>query len=130
MNCAMVIEILNNTILHGLPMTSTSEYTLQHNSSHYVENITSKYIISKYKLDIIQTVAFGIMSYSFILKALKNQHITDDILHQFLQKNKGDQNKNTDYLKRFKESLKDKGNKEHLIMFLYGMGSTGKSEVI
>ena len=27
-NCAMIIEILNDTILHGLPMTSKSEHTL------------------------------------------------------------------------------------------------------
>ena len=84
MNCAMIIEILNDTILHGLPMTSTSEHTLQYNSDHNVENITFKYIISKYKLDFKQSVAFEIMSCSFILKSLKNQHITEDILQQFL----------------------------------------------
>ena len=33
-------------------------------------------------------------------------------------------------MKRFKKSLKDKGGEEHLIMFLSGMGGTGKSEVI
>ena len=83
-----------------------------------------------YKLDFKQAVDFEIMSFSFILKSLKNQHITEDILQQFLQKNKGNQNKKDDCLRRFKKSLKDKGGEEHLIMFLSGMGGTGKSEVI
>ena len=93
MNCAMVIEILNDTILNGLPMVYASENTFQHNSDYNVENITFKYIISKYNLDFKQSVAFEIMSSSFILKSLKNQHITEDILQQFLQKNKDDKNK-------------------------------------
>ena len=86
--------------------------------------------ISKYKLDFKQSVAFEIMACSFILKSLKNQHITEDILQQFLQKNKDDQNKNADFLRGFKKHLKDRGGEEHLIMFLSGMGGTGKSEVI
>ena len=78
-NCAMIIEIINNTILHGLPMTSTNEQSLQHNSDHDVNNITFKYIISKYKLDFKQSVAFEIMSCSFILKSLKQQNITENV---------------------------------------------------
>ena len=42
MNCATIIKILNDTILHGLPMTSTSDHTLQYNSQHNVKTITSK----------------------------------------------------------------------------------------
>ena len=67
-NCAMIIEILNDTILHGLPLASTSKHTLQYNTDLNVENITFKHIISKYRLDFKQAVAFEIMSCSFILK--------------------------------------------------------------
>ena len=100
-NCAMIIEILNDTILHGLPMTSKSEHTLQYNTDINVKNITFKYIISKYKLDFKQAVAFEIMSCSFILKSLKKQNITEDILQQFIMKHKDNENKNTDCLKGF-----------------------------
>ena len=111
-------------------MASIREHILQHAPSHNIENLLFKSIISKYKLDSKQSVAFEIMSCSFILKSLKNQHITEDVLEQFLHKNKNNQNKSTDCLKGFKKSLKDKGGEEHLIMFLSGMGGTGKSEVI
>ena len=74
-NCAMIIEILNDTILHGLPMTSKSEHTLQYITDTNVKNITFKYIISKYKLDFKQAVAFEIMRCSFILKSLKKNKI-------------------------------------------------------
>ena len=42
----MVIEILNDTTLNGLPMVYASENTFQHNSNYNVENITFRYIIS------------------------------------------------------------------------------------
>ena len=108
MNCAMIIEILNDTILHGLPLASTSKHTLQYNTDLNVENMTFTHIISKYRLDFKQVVAFEIMSCSFILKSLKNQHITEDVLKQFLHKNKDNQNKSTDGLKRFKKVSKIK----------------------
>ena len=129
-HCAMVIEILNDIILHGLPMSSTNKHIIHHNSNHNIENISFKYIISKYKLDFKQSVAFEIMSCSFILKSLKKQNITEDILQQFLQTSKDCRNKYTDCLKGFKKNLNDRGGEEQLIMFLSGMGGTGKSEVI
>ena len=85
----MVIEILNDVILQGLPMTSvTSEHALQTQHNHNVENLSFKCIISKYKLDFKQSVAFEIMSCSFILKSLKVHNISDDTLHQFLKRMK------------------------------------------
>ena len=39
MNCTMIIELLNDTTLHVLPMISTSEHTLQYNSDHNVEKL-------------------------------------------------------------------------------------------
>ena len=99
----MVIQILNDIILQGLPMTSAiCEHNLQNKAGRNVENLSFKYIISKYWFDFKQSVAFEIMSCSFILKSLKKQNITEDFLQQFLQKNKDNQNKYTDCLKWFK----------------------------
>ena len=52
--------------------------------------------------------------------------MTDDVLQQFLQKNRDKQSKYTDCLKGFKKSLKDKGGYEHLVVFLSGMSGTEK----
>ena len=54
-----------------------------------------------YKLNFKQSVDFEIMSYSFILKSLKVQNITEDILHQFFKENKDQQNKYIDCMKEF-----------------------------
>ncbi len=83
----IVIEILNDIILQGLPRTSVnSEHALQTEHSHNVEKLSFKCIISKYRLDFKQSVAFEIMSCSFILKSLKVHNISDDTLHEFLRK--------------------------------------------
>ena len=50
-------------------------------------------IVSKYKVDFKQSIAFEIMSFSFILKSLKGLNIIEDVLQQFFQENKGQQNK-------------------------------------
>ena len=55
----MIIEILNDVILQGLPMTSViSEHTLQTEQGHNVETLYFKHIISKFRLDFKQAVAF------------------------------------------------------------------------
>ena len=83
----LLIEILNDIILQGLSMTSAiCEQDLQNKPGHNVENITFKYIISNYKLDFRQSVAFENMSCPFIFKPLKVQNITKDILQQFSKK--------------------------------------------
>ena len=73
-SCAMVIEILNDILLLGLPMSSTNKHIIHHDSNHNIENISFKYIILKYKLDFKKSVAFEIMSCSFILKSLKKKY--------------------------------------------------------
>ena len=131
MSCVMVIEILNDVLVLGLSMPSTiCEHDLENKLGHNVENLSFKHIISKYKLDFKQSVAFEIMSCSFMLKSLKVHHITEDSLQQFFQENEDQRNKYTDCLKGFQKSMKDRGGEDHLIMFLSGMGGTGKSEVI
>ena len=67
-------------------MTSvTSEHALQTEHNHNVEKLSFKCIISKYRLDFKQSVAFEIMSCSFILKSLKVHNISDDTLYQFFE---------------------------------------------
>ena len=130
-NWHMVIEILNDVILQGLPMTSvTCEYDLQTETGPNVETLSFQYITSKYKLDFKQSVAFEIMSCSFILKSLKVHNIADKSLHQFLVQYENIQDKYTNCLKGLKRRMKDKGGEDQLVMFLSGMGGTGKSEVI
>lgn len=126
------IEILNDIILKGLPMTSiVSEHDLQtEHGGHNVESLSFKHIISKYKLDFKQSVAFEIIACSFILKSLTVHNITENVLHEFFNENETKQNKYTDCLKGFKQSMKDRGGEDQLIMFLSGIGGTGKSEVI
>jgi len=73
----MIIEILGDLILQGLPMTSvTSEYALQTEQGHNAEKLSFKHIISKFRLDFKQAVAFEIMSCSFILKSLTVHNIS------------------------------------------------------
>ena len=50
----------------------SSEHTLQtEHGGHNVETLSFNHVISKYKLDFKQSVAFEIISYSFILKSLR-----------------------------------------------------------
>ena len=128
----MVIDILNDIILKGLPMTSiASEHDLQtKHGGQNVEKLSFKHIISKYKLDFKQSVAFEIMACSFILKSLTVHNISENVLSDFFKENETKRNKYTDCLKGFKQSMRDKGGEDQLIMFLSGMGGTGKSEVI
>ena len=56
--CDMIIDILNDVVLKGLPMTSTNPHHLQHESEDNVKQLSFKYIIQKYILDFKQSVAF------------------------------------------------------------------------
>jgi len=67
--CDMIIDILNDVVLKGLPMISTNPHDLQHDSEDNDKQLSFKSIIEKYKLDFKQSVAFEIMACSFILKS-------------------------------------------------------------
>ena len=98
----MVIEILDDVILQRLPMASvTSEHALQTEQGHNVEKLSFKHIISKFRLDFKQAVAFEIMSCSFILKSLTVHNISEDMLHKFFKENENKQNKYIGCLKGF-----------------------------
>ena len=84
----MIIEILSDLILQGLPMTSvTSEYALQTEQGHNAEKLSFKHIISKFRLDFKQAVAFEILSCSFILKSLIVHDISEDMLPKLFKEN-------------------------------------------
>ena len=65
----MVIDILNNTILTGSPMSSSTIYDMISDPFYQINNQSFKSIIAKYTLDFKQSVAFEIMAGSFILKS-------------------------------------------------------------
>ena len=87
-------------------------------------------ICKKYILDFKQAAAFEIMACSFILSSLNIEKISEEDIHHFFEENEEDSLKYTKFLKGFKTTMKDKGGVEELVMFLSGMGGTGKSEVI
>ena len=130
LGCDMIIDILNNVVLNGLPMTSTNPHDLQNDSEDNVKQLSFKSIIEKYTIDVKQSVAFKIMACSFVLKSLTTQNITENTLQSFFHENESKRNRYTDCLKGFKKRMKDKGGEDNLVMFLSGMGGTGKSEVI
>ena len=130
MSCDMVIDILNDVVLEGLPL-SCSHYDPQyHDVLASSSQLSFKAIIKKFTLDFKQSVAFEIMASSFILKSLKIERITEDVVRTFFHNNETRKNKYTICLSGLKEKMKDMGGEENLVMFLSGMGGTGKSEVI
>ena len=85
-------------------------------------------IIKANTLDIKQAAAFEILACSFILSSLGDYKVTTNELskmfsfHQLADK--------TDKLKHLNEMLVQKGGTKELVMFLSGMGGSGKSTVI
>ena len=70
------------------------------------------------------------MASSFILKSLYTENISNDVLQALFQANNEQLNKYTCSLSGLKQNMIEKWAKNNLIMFLSGMGGTGKSEVI
>ena len=95
-----------------------------------VKNLSFQSVIAEYTLDFKQSVAFEIMASSFLLKSMKVEKITEEEISVFFEQNDDIRLKYTNCLSGIKTFLKEKGGMEELIMFLSGMGGTGKSEVI
>ena len=87
-------------------------------------------IIHKHTLDIKQAAAFEILACSFILGSLDDYNVTDDELRKLFSFNDFVRNDKTAKLRGLKEMLVTKGGKKELVMFLSGMGGSGKSTVI
>ena len=126
----MVIDILNDVVLEGLPLDTTDYDPLYNDVLASSSRLSFKAIIEKFTLDFKQSVAFEIMASSFILKSLQIEKITEYDVRTFFHNNETQIRKYTICLSGLKEKMKDMGGEEDLVMFLSGMGGTGKSEVI
>ena len=101
--CDIIIDILNDVVLKGVPMTSINQHDLQSDQDHNVKQISFKSIRLKHNLNFKELVAFEIMACSFILKSLTTQNITENALQLFFHENENKQNKYKDCLRGFKK---------------------------
>ena len=130
MSCPMIIDILNDVVLEGFAPNKSITNDMHTNSLENLNDLSFAAIIQKYTLDFKQAVAFEIMASSFILKSLDTENISNDVLRDLFQANNDHLHKYTCSLSGLKKNMTKKGAKNNLIMFLSGMGGTGKSEVI
>ena len=130
MTCPMIIDILNDTILNSETSNCNHPDNISVQSNSNLKNLSFQSIIEKYTLDFKQSVAFEIIASSFILKSLSIEGISIEDIHNFFEENEENKIKYTNCLSGLKTTMKDKGGEDELVMFLSGMGGTGKSEVI
>ena len=126
----MIIQILNDNVINDMPLLEQSSKCLQMNSTNEENIISFKNIISKFTLDFKQSVAFEVMASSFILKSLQMYNVTQECIEIYFKNNEEEKSKCVDSLSKLKNAMKKKGGEKKLIMFLSGMGGTGKSEVV
>ena len=130
MTCPMIIDILNDTILNSETSNCNHPDNISVQSNSNLKNLSFQSIIEKYTLDFKQSVAFEIIASSFILKSLSIEGISIEDIHNFFEENEENKIKYTNCLSGLKKTMKDRGGEDELVMFLSGMGGTGKSEVI
>ena len=130
MSYKMIIQILNDNVINDMPLYEESNKCLQMNTTNEESSISYKNIISKFTLDFKQSVAFEIMASSFILKSLQMHKVTQECIEIYFKNNEEEKSKCVNSLLRLKNAMKKKGGEKKLIMFLSGMGGTGKSEVV
>ena len=120
----MIIEILFNLISedsHHSQLSTNIDHIKEQDDHMTFENITSKY-----NLDFKQRVAFEIMTCSFLLKSLQEHKIIKNKLYSLF----GYYDNYLNNLSKLNKKIREKGGEDNLVMFLSGMGGTGKSEVI
>ena len=127
MTSVMIIQILNDNIIQGLPLDEQSNIKA---STQKRKIISLQDTISEYTLDFKQSVAFEVMASSFILNSLQLHNITQKSIEMYFKANETQKCECINSLSQLKKSMKKKGGTEDLVMFLSGMGGTGKSEVI
>ena len=76
-NCAMVIDILSDTVLNNLPANSIHDSFQQNNSDQCNSFLSFESVISHFTLDFKQSVAFEVMSSSFILQSLITNNVSN-----------------------------------------------------
>ena len=92
--------------------------------------INLEFIIKANTLDLKQAAAFDILACSFILQCLHEQNITQNEINKLFYLHDYNRADKTAKLKHLKEILESKGGTSELVMFLSGMGGSGKSTVI
>ena len=120
----MIIDILFNLISedsHHSQLSTNIDHIKEQDDHMTFENITSKY-----NLDFKQRVAFEIMACSFLLKSLQEYKIINNKLYSLFDSDDNYLNN----LSKLNKKIREKGGEDNLVMFLSGMGGTGKSEVI
>ena len=125
----MIIDILTEVILNQI----REDTVINQDTSDLVKsvkNLSFQSVIEKYTLDFKQSVAFEIMASSFLLKSLNVGNVPEDVLESFFEGNDGQRKLYVKSLSGLRKYLIDQGGHNDLVMFLSGMGGTGKSEVI
>ena len=92
--------------------------------------ISLQNIILQYTLDFKQSVAFEVMASSFILNSLQMHSVTEESIEAYFTENETQKHECIKSLSQLKKIMDKKGGVKDLVMFLSGMGGTGKSEVI
>ena len=92
--------------------------------------VTLNEVILKYTLDMKQSVAFEIMICSFLIASLEAEGVNVDVQKVFSSTSNTKSSSFYRQSQQLKKELKRRGGESQLIMFLSGMGGTGKSEVI
>ena len=128
-NNPLVIEMITGRIF-----TPFNEANWDNEDPYSPDSLASKinlkYIITANTLDIKQAAAFEILACSYLLTCLDEFKVTEDEiskLFSFHDYNRADKTKK---LKELKDMLVRKGGTTELVMFLSGMGGSGKSTVI
>ena len=105
MDCVMIIDILNDSILNALQNDLTSTGNESSMELHaQLRNLTFQAISKKYILDFKQAAAFEIMACSFILSSLDIEKISEEDIHHFFEENEEDSLKYTKCLKGLKKN--------------------------
>ena len=92
--------------------------------------INLEFIIKSNQLDIKQAAAFEILACSYILLSLDDHKVTQDEINKLYYLHDYNRADKTAKLKHLKDILHSKGGTTELVMFLSGMGGSGKSTVI
>ena len=125
----MIIDVLSEVFVNQMRESAV----INHDTSDLVYNVKDlsfQSVIQKYTLDFKQSVAFEIMASSFLLKSLGVGYISEDALESFVEGNDIESIKYAKSLSGLRKFMLEKSGHNDLVMFLSGMGGTGKSEVI
>ena len=93
----MVIDVLNDNLIQGLPFDK-SDNLFHKNHVNSVRVISLKYIISQFTLNLKQSVAFEIITSSFVQKSLQIHSVTKQSIEIYFKDN---ENKGTHILTVF-----------------------------